>query len=228
MAVTALALSVAGTAMSGPSKGTLGKDDAASLFNACKTTATSTTSAVRNPPLGNGSGATTIMWCGVVDREGQLVLIEATDTGGTPQNPKGSDAWRGSIEIAEAKAYTAMAFSSSQQAIDSRTLGLLARSDFSLPNPPCPSVTGPGTDCGPASLFGIGDTNPFRAPGGGSGGDGIGKEHHGIVTFAGGQPVYDCKSHALLGAIGVSGDGVDEDDAVAKGAVSGAGFCTTP
>ena len=44
----------------------------------------------------------------------------------------------------------------------------------------------------------------------------------------GGQPVYECKSHLLLGGVGVSGDGVDEDDTVAKGAVTGAGFCVSP
>lgn len=64
-----------------------------------------------------------------MDREGTLLLISATDTAGTPHSPNGSDAWRGSIEIAIAKAYTALAFSSNQQALDSRTLGRLARLD---------------------------------------------------------------------------------------------------
>ena len=47
-------------------------------------------------------GGNTKMWCAVVDREGKLLAINATDTGGTPQNALGSDAWRGSIEIAYA------------------------------------------------------------------------------------------------------------------------------
>jgi len=62
--------------------------------------------------------------------------------------------------------------------------------------------------------------------------------HHGIITFAGGQPVYT-NPHApgacvpgsggvLVGAIGVSGDGVDEDDDVATKAVTNAGFCLKP
>jgi uncharacterized protein GlcG (DUF336 family) len=58
------------------------------------------------------------MWCAVVDREGQLLLDKATDTGGTPAAPAGSDAWRGSIEIFIAKAYSAVAFSSGDQAFD--------------------------------------------------------------------------------------------------------------
>jgi hypothetical protein len=41
----------------------------------------------------------------------------------------GSDAWRGSIEIAIAKAYTAVAFSSNDLALDSRTVGLVTRPD---------------------------------------------------------------------------------------------------
>ena len=73
-------------------------------------------------------------------------------------------------------------------------------------------------------MFGVGDTNPFR-PGIGNPSlrpdDKPGSKHHGFVTFAGGQPVYNCGTHKLLGGVGVSGDGVDQDDAVAKGAVTG-------
>jgi uncharacterized protein GlcG (DUF336 family) len=187
------------------------------LFHACQKTAATTPSPLRKT-LG------TKMWCAVVDREGALLLIKATDTGGTPAAPGGSDAWRGSIEIAIAKAYTAVAFSSNDLALDSKTIGLLAR-----PDGPGSNATGAiGTNAGVASLFGIGNTNPFRPlTGVGAGDDKIGKRHHGIVTFAGGQPVYSCGG-VLLGAVGVSGDGVDQDDIVAKGAVTGAGFCTAP
>ncbi len=195
----------------------LGKGNVAAIFTACQNTAGATDSALR-------LGKNTKMSCAVVDREGGLLLIESTDTGGSPQNPKGSDAWRGSIEIAEAKAYTAMAFSSNDQALDSRTVGLLTRTD----GPGSTSAADIGTDNGVAPLWGLGNTNPFRTLGGGPGDDSLGKTHHGIVTFAGGQPVYDCSSKVLLGGVGVSGDGVDQDDAVAKGAVTGAGFCLTP
>ena len=76
----------------------------------------------------------------------------------------------------------------------------------------------------------IGNSNVYRSlTGSGLGSDdAVGGYHHGIITFAGGQPVYDCNTHALIGAVGVSGDGVDEDDKVAKGAVTGAGNCLTP
>ena len=190
------------------------------LFGACKTTAAATPSALR------GAGKNTKMWCAVVDREGQLMLIKATDTGGTPSAPASSDAWRGSIEIAIAKAYTALGFSSNDQALDSRTVGLLARMDG--PGSVAPKKI--GTDAGVAPLFGIGDSNSYRPlTGSGLGGDdGTGIYHHGIITFAGGQPVYDCTSHTLLGAVGVSGDGVDQDDTVAKGAITGSGVCLPP
>ena len=198
--------------------------DLAAIFSACQTTANATPSALR-------PAANTKMWCAVVDREGELQLIKATDTGETPgagliiPGFLASDAWRGSIEIAIAKAFTAVAFSSNQQALDSRTIGLLARTDG-------PGKKGPhdiGTDAGVAPLFGIGNTNPFRPLAGAVSDDNISARHRGIVTFAGGQPVYQCAApHHLLGAVGVSGDGVDEDDTVAKGAITGAGFCLTP
>jgi len=202
----------------GPTAG-LTKQNANAIFGACNTAADTTPSPLR------GAGNFTKMWCGVVDREGRLLLIRATDTGGTPQNPQGSDAWRGSIEIAIAKAYTAVAFSSNDLALDSKIIGLLARPDG--PGSTAPAAI--GTNAGVASLFGIGNTNPFRPlTGVGAKDDQTGNRHHGIVTFAGGQPVYSCGGGVLLGAVGVSGDGVDQDDTVAKGAVTGAGFCLTP
>jgi uncharacterized protein GlcG (DUF336 family) len=165
----------------------------------------------------------TKMWCAVVDREGTLLLINATDTAGTPQSPSGSDAWRGNIEIAIATAYTAMAFSNTQQALDSRTLGLLSRLDV-----PRLGAAHPGANTGPAPLFGIGDTNLYRPLVGTHVDDALGLRHHGLVTCAGGQPVYACQAGRLLGGLGVSGDEVDQEDTVAKGAVTGAGFCLQP
>lgn len=188
---------------------------------ACTAGAKSTPSSIRP---GN-----TKMWCAVTDREGKLLAINATDTGGTPQAPAGSDAWRGSIEIAIAKAYTAVAFSSNNVALDSREIGLLSRTDAG-------GVGAVGSDTGPGPLWGIGDSNPFRSALGffEGGDDFLGGYHHGIITFAGGQPVYTkgpnggCGHGILIGAVGVSGDGVDQDDDVAILAVTNGGFCLTP
>jgi uncharacterized protein GlcG (DUF336 family) len=189
----------------------------AAIEFACATAAKTENSTVR-------PGKKTKMWCAVVDREGQTLAINATDTGGTPVNPAGSDAWRGSIEIALAKAYSAVAFSSNDQALNTFELGLASRPDAGG-NP-----SEVGHDSGPAPLWGIGNSNPYRllTGKGGNPDDALHKYHHGIITFAGGEPVYDCSSHLLLGAVGVSGDGVDEDDAVATAAVTNAGFCLTP
>jgi uncharacterized protein GlcG (DUF336 family) len=101
----------------------------------------------------------TKMWCAMIDREGKLLAINATDTGGTPQAPLGSDAWRGSIEIAIGKAYTAVAFSSNDLAIDSKTLGVFTRQD----GPGSTASGSIGTDAGVAPLWGIGASNPYRS-----------------------------------------------------------------
>lgn len=93
------------------------------------------------------------------------------------------DAWAGSVSIAKAKAFTAMAFSSDQNALTSRTIGALSQ---------------PG---GP--LWQIGNVN----------------RRQGTIEFPGGLPLY--KSGKLVGGVGVSGDGVDQDESVAKGASKG-------
>ena len=96
----------------------LSRADAERIFRTCVTTANATPSPIR------GAGKTTKMWCAVLDREGLALLIKATDTGESPGPKLTTDAWRGSIEIAEAKAYTALAFSSNDFALDSKTVGL--------------------------------------------------------------------------------------------------------
>ena len=193
-------------------------DELGDIFASCQSTADTTPSSIRGTD-------DTVMWCAVVDREGVLQLIRATDTGGTPNAPNGSDAWRGSIAIAIAKAWTGLAFSSSDVALDSKTVGLLARQD----GPGMKNPSRIGTNAGVAPLFGIGDTNLYTRFFDGAGAEVFERrKHQGIVTFAGGQPVYDCETGELLGGVGVSGDGVDQDDIVAKGAVIGAEFCLTP
>lgn len=201
----------------------LSKADAAKIFSACKTTAAATPSAIR------GTGKFTKMWCAVLDREGLTLLIKATDTEESPGPHLLTDAWRAGIEIAEAKAYTALSVSSNDFALTSKMVGLFARQDG--PGSTLPADI--GTNAGVASLFGVGNTNPFR-PGIGNPSlhpdDKTGSKHHGIVTFAGGQPVYSCSTKKLLGGVGVSGDAVDQDDIVAMGAVTTASppFCLHP
>jgi uncharacterized protein GlcG (DUF336 family) len=108
----------------------------------------------------------------VVDRGGRVVGQRSM-----------ADAWVGSINIAKAKAFTSVAFSSNENALTTRTLGPL---------------TQPG---GP--LWNIGNSN----------------RQDGIIEFPGGVPLYH--NNELVGAVGVSGDGVDQDEHVAVAGAKG-------
>lgn len=121
----------------------------------------------------DGKKQPTRMHIVVVDRGGRVV--------GQRSMP---DAWLGSIAIARAKAFTALAFSSDENALTTRSLHPL---------------TQPG---GP--LWNIGNSN--RADGG-------------LIEFPGGMPLY--KDGKLVGGIGVSGDGVEEDENVAEAGTKG-------
>ncbi len=94
-----------------------------------------------------------------------------------------SGAWLGSVDIARAKAFTAVAFSSDENALSTRSIGALSQ---------------PG-----GALWQIGNSN--RADG--------------IIEFPGGLPLY--REGSLIGGLGVSGDGVDQDEAVALAGARG-------
>jgi uncharacterized protein GlcG (DUF336 family) len=111
------------------SAGSLTHEDAQKIFRACQATAAKVPS-----KFGRKNG--TKMWCAVLNREGETLLIKATDTGESPGASLQTDAWRASIEIAEAKAYTALSVSSNDLALDSKTVGLATRTDVCL-SPPC-------------------------------------------------------------------------------------------
>jgi uncharacterized protein GlcG (DUF336 family) len=108
----------------------------------------------------------------VVDRGGRLVGQRSQ-----------ADAWVGSIAIAKSKAFTALCFSSNENALTTRTLGAL---------------TQPG---GP--LWNIGNSN----------------RQDGLIEFPGGMPLY--RNGELVGGIGVSGDGVEQDENVAEAGAKG-------
>ena len=122
----------------------------------------------------SGGVLPTSMHIAIVDRTGKVVKAEAMD-----------DAWVGSRAIAQAKAYTAMAFSSDDNALTTRSLGALSQ---------------PG-----APLWNIGNVAQSGSPG--------------LIEFPGGVPLY--KGGQLVGAIGVSGDGVEEDENVAEAGAKG-------
>lgn len=115
----------------------------------------------------NGKKLPTRMHIIVMDRTGKVVGRRSM-----------TDAWAGSVSIARAKAFTAVAFSSDHNALTTRSVGALSQ---------------PG---GP--LWQIGNSN----------------RRDGIIEFPGGVPLY--KQGKLAGSIGVSGDGVEEDENVAE------------
>jgi uncharacterized protein GlcG (DUF336 family) len=118
-----------------------------------------------------------------VNRKGQIVRFTSD-----------ADAWEGSRDVAKAKAFTAMAFSSNENALTTRTIFC---------------ATQPG---GP--LWELGNANQAgnrKGPGS--------INQLGIIQFPGGVPIY--KDGKLIGGFGVSGDSIklDEQTALAGTAV---------
>ncbi len=112
-----------------------------------------------------------------------------------------------SWDVAVQKARTSVFFSNSQLAMSSRTVGFMSQRYFP-----------PGIDGFPAGpFFGFqeavslkrspkGKPNPQSFPGNSN-------LPNGITIFPGGFPLY--RHGQLIGAIGVSGDGIDQDDLIA-------------
>lgn len=120
-----------------------------------------------------------------VDRAGKIVRFTSDE-----------DAWEGSRDVAKAKAFTAMAFSSNENALTTRTIFC---------------ATQPG---GP--LWELGNANQAgNHKGSGS------INQLGIIQFPGGVPIY--KDGKLLGGFGVSGDSIALDERTAL-AGTGAAF----
>lgn len=130
-------------------------------------------------------------WAAVVNRQGELCAVAAETSDAT-------QSWPGSLSIAEAKAYTANAFSLDNKPMSTARLYTL---------------TQPGH-----SLWGIAASNPFapadlESPSKGPG-SGSGKITGGLIAFGGGLPLY--KNNKLIGALGVSGDTACTDHETAK------------
>src|SRR5581483_3361069 len=138
------------------------------------------------------------MWGAIVNRQGQLCAVNTSTDDPTQVFP-------GSRAIAEAKAYTANAFS-----LD----------DFDLPTARMYTLTQPGH-----SLAGLNNSNPFdpralSAPS--QPGIGANQIAAGIITFGGGVPLY--QDGRIVGGLGVSGDTSCADHEVAKRARDLAGL----
>lgn len=138
---------------------------------------------------------------GPVVKRPTKMIIAVVDRRGKVEGVFGMpDAWVGSEDIAVAKARTAAFFSSDENALTSRIIGELSQ-------PSKPDGTGAA---GP--LWGIGNSNQ-------QGGSGSKETRNGLITFPGGVALY--KEGKLVGGIGVSGDGVDQDESVAFAGAAG-------
>ena len=103
----------------------------------------------------------TKMQIAIVDRDGKLLRLFSM-----------TDAWEGSIDIAIAKGRTAAFFSSNQNALTSRIVGVASQ---------------PG-----GALWGIGNSNQIGI-------SGNQEFRNGIITFPGGVPLY--KNGVLVGGM---------------------------
>ncbi|MCD6048942.1 MAG: hypothetical protein K0Q55_345 [Verrucomicrobia bacterium] len=127
------------------------------------------------------------------------------------------DATRFSWDVSVQKARTALFFSSGTRAYSTRTVGFMAQRFY----PPGIDSTTAGIFLGLQerfSLFPQNVTNPLNGAvvttdAGPVPGAPNGNLPNGITIFAGGVPLY--RNGVLIGAIGVSGDGIDQDDLVA-------------
>jgi uncharacterized protein GlcG (DUF336 family) len=112
-----------------------------------------------------------------------------------------------SWDVSVQKARTALFFSSNTLAFSTRTVGFLAQTFYP-----------PGIDGNPAGPFN-GLQERFSAPIISGAGSVNGNLPDGITIFPGGFPLY--RNGVLIGAIGVSGDGVDQDDLVSSSGTAG-------
>jgi len=127
------------------------------------------------------------------------------------------DATRFSWDVSVQKARTALFFSSATRAFSARTVGFMAQAHY----PPSIDGTAPGIFLGLQerfSLFPKNVVNPLNGAvvttdAGPVPGAPNGNLPNGITIFPGGFPLY--RNGVLIGAIGVSGDGIDQDDIVA-------------
>ncbi|HZZ20913.1 MAG TPA: heme-binding protein [Opitutaceae bacterium] len=112
------------------------------------------------------------------------------------------DATMFSWDVSVQKARTAVFFSDSTRAFSARTVGFLAQTMYP-----------PGIDNEPSGPFN-GLQERFSAPLISGTGTVDGNLPNGITIFPGGFPLY--RNGVLIGAIGVSGDGIDQDDLIAS------------
>jgi uncharacterized protein GlcG (DUF336 family) len=154
-----------------------------------------------------------------------ITVVNNPNSNGVPPTVLGtfctsSDATRFSWDVAVQKARTAVFFSATNRAYSARTVGYLAQSLF----PPGIDGTQPGLFFTMQERFSIITTNSMTATNPVNGAVFTTETNvnpnlpNGITIFPGGFPLY--RNGILIGAIGVSGDGVDQDDLISASGAS--------
>jgi uncharacterized protein GlcG (DUF336 family) len=121
------------------------------------------------------------------------------------------DTTRFSWDVAVQKARTAVFFSATNRAYSARTVGFMAQEFY----PPGINGTQPGIFLGLQEIFSAFPANVMNPLNGAivTNAPSVNPNlPNGITIFPGGFPLY--RNGALIGAIGVSGDGVDQDDLI--------------
>jgi uncharacterized protein GlcG (DUF336 family) len=123
-------------------------------------------------------------------------------------------------DVAVQKARTAVFFSNNSRAYSARTVGFLAQQYY----PPGIDGTQPGIFRGLQEMFSVitspptNFTNPLNGAAIVTTNQPDPNLPNGITLFPGGFPLY--RNGVLIGAIGVSGDGVDQDDLISASGAS--------
>jgi uncharacterized protein GlcG (DUF336 family) len=180
----------------------LTQSDVANILSQAVSTAEITRAVIRLPP-----GSHTKMTIAVTDLDGTVLGLHRM-----------SDATVFSIDVAIAKARNVIYFSGptgtpdlpgvpAGTAVTNRTIGFGAQPFFP------PGIDGSGL--GPFfNLYTSDIANPCT-----QGSQAVNPDQNGIVFFPGSVPLY--KNGVLVGGLGVSGDGVDEDDYVTNAGANG-------
>lgn len=122
-----------------------------------------------------------------------------------------ANATRFSWDVAVQKARTAVFFSATNRAYSARTVGFLAQEFY----PPGINGTQPGLFLGLQEKFSAFPANVMNPLNGAivTNAPSVNPNlPNGITIFPGGFPLY--RNGALIGAVGVSGDGIDQDDLI--------------
>jgi len=163
-----------------------------------------------------------------------ISVVNNPNAAGTPPVCLGTfctspDTTRFSWDVCVQKARTAVFFSSDARGFSARTVGFMAQGTY----PPGIAGTTPGIFLGLQERFSIitpgGSVAAVNTLNGAAFNTSVAVNSNlpnGMTIFAGSMPLY--RGGVLIGAVGVSGDGIDQDDLVAASAAAALGGIFLP